>query len=131
MEANDVLSDQMQICRPVFFIEVGGISVRIITDTGDIVGQCVQPYIHDMLVIKINRNSPLEGRSGNTQILKSRKQEVVHHLILAGLRLNKIRMRVDIVNQFRCVLAHFKEVRFLAGTGYRAAAVRAFSVHKL
>ena len=69
METDNILADQMQICRPVFIELLCGIAVTIITDTGDIVCQRIQPYINDMLVIKIYRNTPVKRGTGYTQIL--------------------------------------------------------------
>ena len=83
MEADDIFSDQMQICRPVFFKLLRILSVTVISDSGNVVRQSVQPYIHNMFRIKVHRDPPFERCSGHTQILQSREQEVVHHLILS------------------------------------------------
>ena len=64
METDDVFSDQMQVCRPVFVEQLGRIAICIITDLGNIVGQSVQPYIDNMLRIKVYRDTPAEGCSG-------------------------------------------------------------------
>ena len=45
------------------------IAVRIIADSRNIVRQSIEPDINNILLIKINRNSPGEGRAGNTEIL--------------------------------------------------------------
>ena len=71
METDNVFSDQMQVSRPQFCILFRAVSVCIITDSRDIVCQRVKPYINDMLIVKINRNSPLKRSSGYAQILKS------------------------------------------------------------
>ena len=84
-----------------------------------------------MLWIEINRNSPAERSSRYTQILKSRKQEVVHHLVLSRYRLDKLRMCVDVIDQTICVLAHLEEVSLLLRWLYLTSAVRALAVHKL
>ena len=60
METDDILSDQVQICRPVFLVLLCTVAVTVITDACDVVGQRIQPYINDMLVIKADRNSPLK-----------------------------------------------------------------------
>ena len=36
MEADNILSDQMQVCRPVLLEQIAGISVTVITDSGDV-----------------------------------------------------------------------------------------------
>ena len=131
METDNVLSDQMKIRRPELPVLLAAVSVGVIAETGDIVGQCVQPYIYDMLVIKVYRNSPFEGCSGYTEILKPRKQEVVHHLILSGYRLNKFRMFIDVFNQSRRIFAHSEEICLLLCPCDRPSAVRALAVHQL
>ena len=131
METDNVFSDQMQVSRPQFCILFRAVSVCIITDSRDIVCQRVKPYINDMLIVKINRNSPLKRSSGYAQILKSRKKEVVHHLIFSGNRLNKFRMCINMLDQTVCVFAHFEEVSFLFGRFYFTSTVRTFTVYKL
>ena len=69
METDDILTDQMEICRPElieFFIMV---PVAVIADPCDIVGQGVQPYIGHMLRIKVHRDPPLKGSPGYAEIL--------------------------------------------------------------
>src|SRR5699024_3406148 len=76
MKTDDVLSDQMQVRRPVFFKLLCAVTIAVITDAGDVIGQRIQPYIDHMLWIKIHRDSPFKGGSGYTQILKSREKEI-------------------------------------------------------
>src|SRR5699024_4663178 len=94
-------------------------------------GQRIQPYIDHVLWIKVHRNSPFKGGSGYAQILKSREKEIIHHLILSGYRLDKLRMFVDILDKFRRILTHSEEIRLFLGWGHRTSAVRTFSVHQL
>ena len=131
METDDVFSDQMQVCRPQLVELLGAVSVTVITDSSDVVGQCIQPYIGNVLRVEGYRDSPGEGGSGYTEILQSRKKEVVHHLVLSGNRLDELRMGVDIIDQSRCIFAHFEEICLFFCRGNRASAVRAFSVYKL
>ena len=84
-----------------------------------------------MLRIEGYRNAPGEGSTGYAQILKTREQEVVHHLILSRYRLNELRMLVDISNQAICVLAHLEEVCLFLCRLYLASTVRALAVYKL
>ena len=121
----------MQIGRPQLLILITAVPVRIITDSGDIVGQGIQPYINHMPVIEIYRNSPFKGGSGHTQILKPRKEEIVHHFVFAGYGLYKFRILINMLNKLIRILAHFKEIGFFLGGLYFPAAVRAFAVHQL
>ena len=84
-----------------------------------------------MLGIKAYRNPPAKGGSGYTEILKARKQEVVHHLVFPGNRLNKFRVSVDVLNQPIRIFAHFEEICLLLGRLHLSAAVGAFAVHQL
>ena len=121
----------MQVCRPVFVEQFGAVAVAVITDTGNVVGKRIQPYISYMFRVKIYRNTPAERSTGYTQILQSRKQEVVHHLVLSGYRLDELRMFVDIFDQARSVFAHLEEICFFFRRCTRTSAVRTFSVYQL
>ena len=81
METQYVFTDQMQICRPQFVELFGTFTVAVISDSCDIVCQSIQPYINNVFRIEVYRNTPFEGSSGYAEILKSRKKEVVHHLV--------------------------------------------------
>ena len=131
METDDIFTDKVKICRPVFVEFLTAVSVAVIADTCDIVCQGIQPYIYNVLRIEIYRDSPFKGCSGYTEILKSRKKEVVHHLVFTGLRLDEIRMCVDIVNKFICIFAHFEEICLFFCRYARTSAVRTFAVYKL
>ena len=72
METDNILTNQMKVCGPEFLILLRAVALTIIADTGNVVRQCIQPYINNMLVIKVYRNSPLKGGSRYTQILQSR-----------------------------------------------------------
>ena len=131
METDDIFTDQMQVCRPVFVEQFGTVAVAVIADTGDVVGQRIQPYVSYMFRIKVYRYTPAEGSTGYTQILQSRKQEVVHHLVLSGYRLDELRMFINIFDQARSVFTHFKEICFFFCRCTRTSAVRTFSVYQL
>ena len=118
----------MQICRPLLLKQITGFSVTLIADTGNIVGQRIQPYINNVFLIEINRDTPFERGSGNAQILQSGKQEIVHHLVFAGYRLDKFRMAVDMVDQALRIFAHSEEICFFLCRFHFSAAVRTFSV---
>ena len=81
VETDNILSDQMEVCRPVFLELLCAIPVTVISDSGNIVGQGVQPHVHYMVRVKVHRNSPFKGGPGHAQILQSREEEIVHHLI--------------------------------------------------
>ena len=129
VETDDIFSDQMKVCRPVLVEQLCAVAVTVISDSCDIVGQRIKPYVYDVFWIEVYRDSPLEGCSGYTQILKSRKQEVVHHLIFTGYRLNELWMLIDVVDQSVCVFAHLEEICFFFCRLTLTSAVRAFAVY--
>ena len=131
METDDILTNQMQIRRPVLLEQIARFAITLVTDAGDVVGQSVQPYIGHMLRIKGYRNTPGERSTGNTQILQTRQKEIVHHLIFTGNRLNKLRMSIDMLDQTISIFAHFKEVSFLFSRCTGTSAVGAFAVYQL
>src|SRR5579872_134345 len=59
MEANDLLTDHVQIGRPVFLkCFLRALVRRSITNGGDIVGKRVQPNVDHVLWIVRHRNAP-------------------------------------------------------------------------
>ena len=131
METDNILTNQMQVCRPVFLEQLAALTVAVISKTGDIIGQCIQPYIYNVLRVEINRNPPFKGSTGNTQILQARKQEVVHHLIFTGNRLDELRVLIDIIDESLRIFAHTEEICLFLRRLYRTSAVRAFAVYDL
>ncbi len=131
METDDILSDQMKIRGPILPELLRACPVTVVSNSGNIVTQRVQPYINHMPRIEIHRNSPSEGGSGHTQILKPRKQEIIHHLIFPRYRLNKFRMCVDMLDKTIRVFAHLEEICLFLRRLYFTPAVRTFTVYKL
>ena len=131
MEADNILSYQMQISRPELVILLRAFPITLISDSCNIVGQCVKPHINHMPVIKVYRNAPLKGSSRYTQILQPRQKEIVHHFILTGYRLNKFRVGIDVLNQLIRIFAHLKKVCLFLCRLYFPSAVRTFAIHQL
>ena len=121
----------MQVGGPVLFIQLPAVSVRIITETGDIVAERVQPNIDHVSLIEIHGDTPLEGASGYAEILQSGKEEVVHHLILPGYGLDEFGVCVYIIYKSVGIFAHTEEVGFFLRSNNGTAALRALSVHYL
>src|SRR5690606_32360853 len=68
-KAKDVLADHMEIRGPEPLEAVARL-IRM-ADRGDVVGQCVQPDVHDVIWISRNRNSPPESGSADGKIAQS------------------------------------------------------------
>ena len=71
METKNVLTDNMHICRPILIIQFA-LFFRCIAKGRNIVWKCVNPHVHDMSRVKLNRNTPCKARSWHAQILQSR-----------------------------------------------------------
>ena len=114
-----------------FFIEVTALAAAVVADPGYVVGQRIEPDINHVSLIEINGDAPFEGRTGNTEILQTGQQEVVHHFVLAGNRLDKFRMCIDMFDQPVGIFAHFKEIRFFGCLHDRTSAFGTPPVHQL
>ncbi|MNU62121.1 hypothetical protein D3C71_513380 [compost metagenome] len=68
VEANDVLADDVRIRRPKF--RPWSVLVGQKTGCGHVIGQCVDPDIHDMFRIVGNLHTPVEGRARDRKILQ-------------------------------------------------------------
>jgi hypothetical protein len=118
----------MNIRRPVLIVIL--IGIISITQGGNIVGQGINPYIDDMLVIKCNRNTPLEAGSGYTQILQTGVDEIVHHFIDTGIGIKEICGCQKLAKTVR-KSRKLEEISFFPGINNFSAAVRALAVHQL
>ena len=96
-----------------------------------IVGKCIHPNVDHVLIVEGDGYAPLEGGTGYAQILKTGKQEVVEHFLLAAFGLDELGIVFDILNESIGILAHLEEVSLFLGTGHFTSAVGAFAVNKL
>ena len=69
VEAHDVLADDVQVGRPVA-LELVAVGVGK-AGRGDVVGQRVDPDIHDVLVIAGHPHAPVEGGARDRQVLQA------------------------------------------------------------
>ena len=65
------------------------------------------------------------------QVLQSGQQEVVHHFIFSGYRLDEFGMLINVLDQPVGVFAHTEEIGLFFGRLHRPAAVGAFAVYQL
>ena len=96
VEAHDVLADHVQIGRPVFleFLAVGIGKA----DGGDVIGQRIDPDIHDVLGIAGHLDAPVEGGARQRQILQAAAHEA-RDFVHALLRQHEIRHALVEVEQ--------------------------------
>ena len=109
VEAGNVFAHQMNICWPEFleqFIVIGPV-----TQCGNIVGQCVKPYVDNVFVVDWHRNPPVKSSAGDTQIFQPLFDKA-DHFIAACYRLDKVWMIFNVLQQLILIFAHFEEVAF-------------------
>ena len=69
VEADDILADEMDVRRPELLKVLVMVAVRVPAAEGDIVGQRVQPDVDNVLPVKCDRHAPVEGGTGDAQVL--------------------------------------------------------------
>ena len=92
MESYDLLRHYVHISRPVLLVVI--VSIVHEAEQGDIVRKSVHPNIDVVTFVNRYRDAPLNACSGYTEVLKTRLDEVVDHLINSGLRLKEILLRI-------------------------------------
>ena len=90
VEAQDVLAHHMQIGRPEALV-AGTLHIGE-TGGGDVVGERVEPDIHDMGGIARHRHAPCETGARDREIPQAAAHEA-GHLVAPALRGDEIRMR--------------------------------------
>ena len=130
VEADDLLADEMHIGRPEGLVVAVRIFVVHEAERRRVVEQRVDPDVHDMLGVEVNRDAPLEARAGDAEVLQARVNEVVDHLVDAGARQQEVRVDEQVTHAVR-VLGQAEEIGLLLGVHNGAAAVGAAAVDEL
>ena len=128
MEADDLLAHDVHVGRPVF-VEII-IAVVVQAQRRAVVEQRVDPYIHHMTRIKVHRDAPGEAGARDAQVLKTRLDEVVDHLVDAACRLEEGAALQQLLHGLG-VFRETEEVGLLLGVLDGAAAVGALAVDEL
>src|SRR3979411_311717 len=92
--------------EPVWGVLVGK------SDAGDVVGQGVDPDIHDVLWIAGNLDAPIERGARNRQISQSAFDEA-DNLVLARVRADEIRLAVIKRQKLVLISGQFEEIALL------------------
>ena len=90
MKTDDILADDMNVGWPVAPVRIALIGKA---DAGNVVGQGVDPDIHDVLGIAGHLDAPVEGGSRNRQVPQAAFDEA-HDFVLARIRSDEIRLRL-------------------------------------
>ena len=130
METDDILTDNMHVGRPILAVQFA-LRVHVVAKTCDIVGKSIHPNVDHVLIVKGDGHAPLEGGTGYAQILKTGKQEVVEHFLLAAFGLDELGIVLDILDESVGILAHLEEICLFLGAGHLTSAVGAFAINQL
>ena len=109
VEAHDVLADDVQVRRPVV-PELPGLVGK--ADAGDVVGEGVDPHVHDVLLVAGNLDAPVEGGARDRQVLEPALDEA-HDLVATLLRADELRMRLIVGEQPVLIGREAEEVALL------------------
>ena len=85
MEADDILADQVDVGRPIALEQLSAIGIA---DTGQIIGQRVEPDVHDMVRAARNLHPPVEAGARDRQVAEAALDEA-QHLVAAAVGLNE------------------------------------------
>jgi len=128
VEADDLLADKVHVGRPVLLIVV--IAVVHEAERRRVVEEGVDPHVDDVARVERGRDAPGEGRARDAQILEAGVDEVVDHLVDAGLGLQEIRRGQQLAHAGG-VLGEAEEIGLLLRVVDLAAAVGALAVLEL
>ena len=86
VEANDVLADDVKIHRPEFLARIGFVRK---SGHGQVIGQRVDPDIHDVVGVARHRHPPVEIGAADGEVLEARAHEA-RDLVAAGLGADEV-----------------------------------------
>ena len=117
MEPQNILSNNVDIGRPELFDSVlRAIVINTQTiDTGQVVGQSVDPHVHNVVVVESlwNGNTPFKCRTRNGQIPEIVALETLQNEVSMLFWSNEIGVVLNMFDEFFVVGRHFEEIRFL------------------
>ena len=122
MESHDILTDQVEIGGPPFCETLGIIGVA---RASEVVGQRIDPHIHDMAVAAGHLDPPVEAGARDGKIHQSAFDEF-QNLVTATFRANELGISGDMVKQRLLVFREAEEPAFLGGPVDRRALGRKF-----
>ena len=128
VEADDLLADEVYVRGPVFVVVV--ILLVHEAERRGVVEQRVDPDVDNMARVEIDRHTPGEAGTGDAEVFEARIDEVVDHLVDAGLGLEEVGRRQQLTHAAG-VFGEAEEIGFLRRVVDFAAAVGAFAVLEL
>ena len=118
VEPDDVLADHVQVGGPVA-LEHRGVGVRE-ADTGQVVGQGVDPDVHDVLGMVGNRHAPVERGARDRQVPQAPRDEA-DHLVAPDVGSDEVGVGLVVREQPVGVFRQLEEVGLFLGPGDRGA----------
>ena len=119
VEANDVLADKVEVCRPELVVlaqVVGAVAER-----RDVVDEGIHPHVGDVLGVERQRDAPVEGRAAHRQVVHAAFDERAD-LVFANLRANELGVLVIVGKELVSELGELeKPVLFLDEVDVTAA----------
>ena len=130
VETNDLLTYEVNVCGPIFFII--GIVVTVVekTECRRIVEERINPYVDDVLVIEVNGNAPFEAGSGYAKVFQTGIDEVMDHFVHTGTGEKEIRVFKKIADTVS-ILGKTEEICFFFCVDNGSAAVGTATVLEL
>src|SRR3989304_5466625 len=127
MKSQNIFSDQMRVSRPVSFIPVGIVGIAACRE---IIGERVEPDVHDMPGVARNRYAPGEGRPTYAQVAQAFPQER-SYLVPPVIGLYEPGVLLDVLKNGRAVFGELEKIARLFELLNRPAAVRELQVYQL
>ena len=121
VEANDILADEVDIGRPIAVEQFAAVGI---TKPRQIVGQRVEPDIHDMVVAARNLDPPVEAGPRNRQIVEPALDEA-EDFIAAAVGLDEFGVRGIMVEQSLLIGRQLEKPALLDGPFDRRSLRRA------
>mmetsp|Transcript_12715 Transcript_12715/g.32033 ORF Transcript_12715/g.32033 Transcript_12715/m.32033 type:complete len:208 (+) Transcript_12715:1214-1837(+) len=116
VEPQNVLADNMDIAGPKLLDPFNVIAVRSkVIDSSQIVREGINPHVHDVIVIESfgNADSPGKSCTADRQVSEWIGCQSAQNIVSMLFGSNKIRIVLDVLNEFICVGRHFKEIGLL------------------
>ena len=121
MEAEDILSDEVDIGRPEFLIQL---PIPVIADSRQIIIEGVEPDINGVIGIVRHLDGPFDSRPGDAQVFQSLLDEA-DHFVHPALGPHEFRMPAVKIQELVLVGGESEEITLLRDEPALFAAVRA------
>ena len=117
----------MHVSRPESLVVAVGVLIVHEAEGGGVVEQGVDPDVDDVLGVEVDGDAPLETSTGDAEVLQTRIDEVVHHLVDAGTGQQEVGVDQQVAHAVG-ILGQAEEVSLFLSIDDRTAAVRATAV---